>query len=675
MARTNETPLELLISMSVLEDLGINLYGNVPAVLSEVVANAWDADAHQVNIAYDKLRGEITIVDDGIGMTREEMQKYYLTVGHKRRREGRTETPSGRTPMGRKGIGKLSLFSIAEKVKVETIKDGEKTAMLMEVDAIKRSITKAPDGRSRYHPKEVRGNWNFSKGTRITLLDLRKERVVFERGLRRRLARRFFMIGQEAGFEVRISDEKLTIGDRGYLGLVEYLWTIGTDSDWKEASELGKGASNVERVDRLPDEPEVRGWIGTAHRSQDLTREGNNANNVVLIVRGKMACPDLLASFGVRELASKYILGEVHADFMDDDELEDVATSDRQGFLEEDERYKRLVSALKRVIQRVISDRARLKRDEAERAAISLIPELEQWLESLSRDRREAARKLFGSINNIYEDEEEKRREHFKQAIVAHQIFDARGRLRELEDLAARDAEAVLQAFSEFDQYEAALYYDVAKVRVDVIRTLEDKFLSKNSLEAVIRDYLAKHLWLLDPSWDMATEPVATEKTVKGYLERAADALPRAERDARFDIVYRKGTTRHVVVELKRYKRKVTVGELVDQIGKYSSALQSALTDVNEPYDTHEIVCLVGPGQDFLKSPEARKKADQTLAPHSGRLMTYDEMLDRAKKSYRDFLRSEERRNQLVKLLASIAPGASRAEREVDGRVAVSLGS
>ena len=656
MSDNNEDALELLISMSVLEDLGINLYGNVPAVLSEVVANAWDADANVVNIDYDRETQKITITDDGIGMTRGELQKFYLTVGYKRRREGRTSTPSGRSPMGRKGIGKLSLFSIANKVTVETIKDGEKTAILLDVNEINCNIVDAPDGRGRYHPETIEGNWDFPRGTRITLFELRMDRVVFESGLRKRLARRFFVIGQEASFKVWISKKQLTIDDRGYLGLVEYLWTVGTDEHWKEIVEIGKATSQSKELQLESGEPAIRGWIGTAHRSQDLTHDGNNANNIVLVVRGKMACPDLLASFGVRELASKYILGEIHADFMDEDALDDIATSDRQGFLEEDKRYGKLVAVLKRLIQKVINDRARFKRDEAEKTAIKLIPELEEWLAGLSYDRRKAAKKLLGSINNIYEDEEEAKRGHFKQAIVAHQIFDARGRLRELEKLATDDVETVLRAFSEFDQYEAALYYDVAKVRVDVIRTLENKFLSKNELEALIRDYLAEHLWLLDPSWDMATEPVETEKTVKKYLDKAADALPQAERDARFDIVYRKGTTRHIVVELKRYERKVTVGELVDQIGKYSNALKKALTNVNEPYDAHEIVCLVGPKQDFLLSPEERKRADQTLAPHNGRLMTYDEMLDRAKNSYKDFLKTEEQRNSLVRLLASIAP-------------------
>ncbi len=655
MSNNNEQPLELSISMSVLEDLGINLYGNVPAVLAEVVANAWDADANLVEINYDAQTRQITIIDDGIGMTRKEMQDFYLTVGHKRRREGRTITPRGRQPMGRKGIGKLSLFSIANKVIVETIKDTEKTAILLDVEEIKKTIETAQDNRGRYYPKIIDGNWDFSKGTRITLKALRRDRVRFGEELRKRLARRFFTLGQDAGFEVRISKNPLTIQDRGYLDLVEYLWTVGTDDDWIEAVEIAKRATRTTKLELESGEPTIKGWIGTAHRSQDLTRDGNNANNIVLMVREKMACPDLLASFGVRELASKYIVGEIHANFMDEDDLDDIATSGRQGFLEEDKRYEDLVKALKRVIRKVIANRARFKSEKAEEEAIKLIPALEGWLKGLTHDRRKTARKLFGSINNIYEDEEEKKREHFKQAIVAHQIFDARDRLRELEDLATDNVETVLRAFREFDQYEAALYYDVARGRVEVIRTLEEKFLDKNEIEKLIRDYLANHLWLLDPSWDMATEPVETEKTVKTYLNKVADKLPQKEKNARFDIVYRKGASRHIVVELKRYERKVTEGQLIDQIRKYSSALKAGLADVKDPHKSHEIVCLVGPNQDFLKPAEARNAADQALAQYNGRLMTYNEMLNRAKNSYKDFLKAEEKRNSLVKLLEKIA--------------------
>ena len=41
---------QMSINLNVLNHLGLKLYSNVPAVLSEVVANSWDADASEVDI-------------------------------------------------------------------------------------------------------------------------------------------------------------------------------------------------------------------------------------------------------------------------------------------------------------------------------------------------------------------------------------------------------------------------------------------------------------------------------------------------------------------------------------------------------------------------------------------------------------------------------------------------
>src|SRR5208283_324416 len=102
----------MTLSLNVLNHLGLNLYSNIPAVLSEIVANAWDADAKLVTITVDKGTETITIKDDGTGMDRDAVIDRFLAVGFKRRELGE-ETPGGRKPMGRKGIGKLSTFSIA----------------------------------------------------------------------------------------------------------------------------------------------------------------------------------------------------------------------------------------------------------------------------------------------------------------------------------------------------------------------------------------------------------------------------------------------------------------------------------------------------------------------------------------------------------------------------------
>ena len=74
---TDPTPYRMTLSLNVLKHLGIGLYSNVPAVLSEVVANAWDADARNVEIEID-VAGKITVTDDGHGMSVADANNKYL---------------------------------------------------------------------------------------------------------------------------------------------------------------------------------------------------------------------------------------------------------------------------------------------------------------------------------------------------------------------------------------------------------------------------------------------------------------------------------------------------------------------------------------------------------------------------------------------------------------------
>src|SRR5215218_9772913 len=92
----------MTLSLNLLNHLGINLYSNVPAVLSEVVANSWDADAESVDIVIDKHYGSIVITDDGHGMDLDDINGKYLTVGYRRRDPGNqgAKSPKGRDVMG-----------------------------------------------------------------------------------------------------------------------------------------------------------------------------------------------------------------------------------------------------------------------------------------------------------------------------------------------------------------------------------------------------------------------------------------------------------------------------------------------------------------------------------------------------------------------------------------------
>lgn len=109
-------PLRMKFDVHTIKHLGLQMYSTLPPVIGELVANAWDANATEVEIAIpeapiDDRSSEIVIVDDGMGMTEQDIREKYLVVGRDRREEersDRTPDPFRRKIMGRKGIGKFS---------------------------------------------------------------------------------------------------------------------------------------------------------------------------------------------------------------------------------------------------------------------------------------------------------------------------------------------------------------------------------------------------------------------------------------------------------------------------------------------------------------------------------------------------------------------------------------
>ena len=204
---TDQRDLVMSISLSALEHLGINLYSNIPAVLSEIVANAWDADAKLVIVNIDKKAETITIQDDGTGMDRNGVIDRFLTVGFRRRDKRGEKTPSGRDPMGRKGIGKLSMFSVAQVADIYTTHNGERTAFQMDRDVIRKAINKKEEedekGRDSYKPKELIDGWptELTEGTRIVLSKISKSLSgMTVEGLKRRVSASFFCHWPQEGF-------------------------------------------------------------------------------------------------------------------------------------------------------------------------------------------------------------------------------------------------------------------------------------------------------------------------------------------------------------------------------------------------------------------------------------------------------------------------------------------
>lgn len=226
---TDNHTYTMSIEVNVLTHLGIGLYSNIPAVLSELVANAWDADATKVTIDIYKHGNQITITDNGHGMTRNQINEKFLKVGYQKRND-ESITPDGREPMGRKGIGKLSVFSIADTVDVLSTREGEKNGLRMSLPAIKALIA---DGASHpYHPDALdSADVTIACGTTIILRDLRSRLDLAEAPLRRRLARRFSVINGKDNFDVEINGLPIGPQDRDYFGHIEFV-VLGCGQRW-----------------------------------------------------------------------------------------------------------------------------------------------------------------------------------------------------------------------------------------------------------------------------------------------------------------------------------------------------------------------------------------------------------------------------------------------------------
>ncbi|WDL98479.1 ATP-binding protein [Alicyclobacillus sp. ALC3] len=100
--------------------------------LTELVANAWDAGATRVDIQIPSHTfDEISVVDNGTGLTADEFRKRWMTLGYNRlKHQGEiVQFPSDvqtayRWAYGRNGIGRHGMLCFADEYVIETSKDG-----------------------------------------------------------------------------------------------------------------------------------------------------------------------------------------------------------------------------------------------------------------------------------------------------------------------------------------------------------------------------------------------------------------------------------------------------------------------------------------------------------------------------------------------------------------------
>jgi hypothetical protein len=112
---SNVIPLRYVARAGLLPELTRQTYDSLYKALREVILNSVDAGATEVVIDLSAIEtdGTLTISDDGAGMTLDELQHSFMSLGG-------SQKFASREKFGRIGIGSLALMHYAQRVEVET---------------------------------------------------------------------------------------------------------------------------------------------------------------------------------------------------------------------------------------------------------------------------------------------------------------------------------------------------------------------------------------------------------------------------------------------------------------------------------------------------------------------------------------------------------------------------
>ncbi|MGA9140071.1 MAG: ATP-binding protein, partial [Methanocella sp.] len=153
----NQEDLKFTVDSQLLGELGERLVTHNYVALAELIKNAYDADATDLIIRFINTKkengslgqSEIQLIDNGHGMTFEEVKDYWMRIATPGKRRYPLSPNFGRKKTGNKGVGRFACRRLAKKLIIET-------------------TSKIPNS-CHYEFTQVVFNWkDFKPGTKLT---------------------------------------------------------------------------------------------------------------------------------------------------------------------------------------------------------------------------------------------------------------------------------------------------------------------------------------------------------------------------------------------------------------------------------------------------------------------------------------------------------------------------
>ena len=171
-----EGKLNFSVDSQLLFELGEQLVARPSIALAELVKNAYDADATQVQVTFEevgKRGGSIIVEDNGHGMTFEEIEGGWMRIAASGKRTNTKSPKYHRSLTGAKGIGRFATRRLGKRLELRSVVkllDGTKEAIAVKFDwSDFTSGTEISDVTVDY--KRVVAPNEHSTGVRLHILD------------------------------------------------------------------------------------------------------------------------------------------------------------------------------------------------------------------------------------------------------------------------------------------------------------------------------------------------------------------------------------------------------------------------------------------------------------------------------------------------------------------------
>lgn len=612
------------ISRLTVDKLGVKLYDKVSAVIAELIANAYDADASNVEVhapmgqflatrtggAVVDKGFDIQVIDDGIGMTPQQVQDFFLVVGAERRNDpdrGSLSPRFNRKVMGRKGVGKLAPFGICKTIEVisaggdlvdggddDTCAKGYLTShIVLDYDGI-IALGNEPD--ERYPPTVGnRDNTLSAKpGTQIILKSFNYRKVPDIGVLGRQLAQRFGI--RSTDWQVQLMDNTQCDASPEVVGhfdidtMPNTRITFEEDGtvfgpDGKPAAELTAGFQHDGIFHPLV------GWMAYSKTpySDELMA------GVRIYCRKKIAAQTSIfnqrAGFTGEHNIRSYLVGELHADWLD--ENEDLIQTDRRDILWSDERAASFQKWGQGIVKRI----GTLSRDPLRKATLELFLETgnvegrilgaypADHQESIRDNAREMARSFGRTISRGEAEDPEAVVELVDLSITLAPHITLNSMMKE----AAADADRPLAVLGSFlrtaRMAELSSFGRIAEDRLKVVERLEVLKDSEDTDENDLQQLIADAPWLINPEWAPVTEnrtfSSLRKEFEKFYENRTGEPISlsgfeRTNKRPDFVLSNQEGTVH--IIEIKKPNHTLTNPEM-DRIVTYYQNMEAFLSD------------------------------------------------------------------------------------------------